>query len=147
MIKSLLEQEENQTPKVIKPDELKGETEKVFIVEENSFAGNAGQLDEIKFEETKAGTEIPSKEKKEETLFQTDFKSESPGETIRKSGLAYAAAVVLFASIAFMLIIGWFFDLLIGTSPWGIVGGIVLGAIIGFFQFFRLTSQIINNKK
>jgi F0F1-type ATP synthase assembly protein I len=57
--------------------------------------------------------------------------------------LAYAAAVILLASIVFMLILGWFADLLFGTSPWGIVGGIVLGSIIGFVQFFRTTSQIL----
>ncbi len=75
-------------------------------------------------------------------LFQTPAEPESFAETARKSGLAYAAAVTLFGSIVFMLIIGWFADLLLGSSPWGIVGGIVLGAAIGFFQFFRMTSQI-----
>lgn len=63
-------------------------------------------------------------------------------ETIRGSGLAYAAALTLFASVVFMLLLGWLVDLLLGSSPYGIVGGIVLGAIIGFVQFFRITSQI-----
>jgi F0F1-type ATP synthase assembly protein I len=63
-------------------------------------------------------------------------------ETVRQSGLAYSAGIALFASVAFMLVIGWGADLLLGTSPWGIVAGIVLGALIGFIQFFRLTSQI-----
>lgn len=87
------------------------------------------------------------------SLFQTgnlnqnaDSQSESPAETIRKSGLAYAAAVTLFGSIVFLLILGWLVDLLLGSSPWGIVGGIVLGSIIGFLQFFRLTAQILKNK-
>lgn len=71
------------------------------------------------------------------------FQPESTAETIRNSGLAYAAAVILLASIVFMLILGWFADLLFGTSPWGIVVGIVLGSIIGFVQFFRTTSQIL----
>jgi len=75
-------------------------------------------------------------------LFQPPAERESFAETVRNSGLAYAAAITLFGSIVFMLIIGWFADLLLGSSPWGIVGGIVLGAAIGFFQFFRLTSQI-----
>jgi F0F1-type ATP synthase assembly protein I len=61
--------------------------------------------------------------------------------------LAYAAAITLFGSIVFMLIIGWFADLLLGSSPWGIVGGIVLGAAIGFFQFFKMTSQIFKGEK
>jgi len=41
-----------------------------------------------------------------------------------------------------MLVIGWGADLLFASSPWGIVVGIALGALIGFFQFFRITSQI-----
>lgn len=63
-------------------------------------------------------------------------------ETVRNSGLAYAAGLTLFASVVFMLLLGWFVDLLAGTAPYGVVGGIVLGAVIGFVQFFRLTSQI-----
>ena len=80
-------------------------------------------------------------------LFQTPAKPESFAETARKSGLAYAAAITLFGSIVFMLIIGWFADLLLDSSPWGIVGGIVLGAAIGFFQFFKMTSQIFKGEK
>ncbi len=75
-------------------------------------------------------------------MFQNEYKPESPGETIRQSGLAYSAAIVLFVSVVFMLVIGWFADLLMGSSPWGIVGGIIIGAVIGFVQFFRITSQI-----
>ncbi len=61
---------------------------------------------------------------------------------MRRTGLAWSAATVLGGSVVFMLVIGWFFDLVFGSSPWGIVGGIVLGALIGFIQFFRITSQI-----
>ena len=67
---------------------------------------------------------------------------ESMAETVRRSGLAYSAGIAFFASVVFMLVIGWGADLLFGSSPWGIVLGITIGALIGFFQFFRLTSQI-----
>jgi len=70
--------------------------------------------------------------------------TESFAETSRKSGLAYSAAIALFASVAFMLIIGWGADLLFGTWPWGTVIGIVFGSVIGFVQFFRITSRIYN---
>ena len=76
------------------------------------------------------------------TIFQSEVKPQSAGETIRQSGMAYSAAIVLFGSVVFMMILGWFADLLLGSSPWGIVGGIFLGGIIGFIQFFRITSQI-----
>lgn len=84
--------------------------------------------------------------KSENATFTTpsqSFQPETTAETMRKSGLAYAAAVILLGSIIFMLILGWFADLLFGSSPWGIIGGIVLGSIIGFIQFFRTTSQIL----
>lgn len=72
----------------------------------------------------------------------SEAEPQSAEETVRTSGLAWSAGIVLFASVVFMMIIGWGADLLFGSTPWGIVGGIVLGAVIGFVQFFRLTSQI-----
>ncbi len=92
-----------------------------------------------------AKVETPKKEIDEPMLFQMQSKPESTAETARKSGLAMSAAIALFGSVVFLLIIGWFADLLLGTSPWGIIGGIVLGSIVGFFQFFRTTSQILKN--
>lgn len=77
-------------------------------------------------------------------ISQKPFTPESAGETARKSGLAFSAGISLFASVLFMLVLGWFVDLYVGSSPWGIVGGIILGAIIGFVQFFRITRQIIS---
>src|SRR5258708_31786177 len=77
----------------------------------------------------------------------SDYTPDSPDETVRQSGLAWSAGIVFFGSVVFMLFLGWGADLLLGSSPWGIVGGIVLGAIIGFVQFFRLTSHIFTSKK
>lgn len=63
-------------------------------------------------------------------------------ETVRSSGLAWSAAIALVAAVIVMLLIGWGADLLFGSSPWGIVIGIVIGALIGFVQFFRITGEI-----
>ena len=60
----------------------------------------------------------------------------------RRVGLAYSAGIAFVGAVVFMLILGWGADLLLGTKPWGIVAGIILGSIIGFIQFFRITSQI-----
>lgn len=75
------------------------------------------------------------------------FAPVSTEETVRRSGLAWSAGIVFFSSIAFMLFLGWIADWLLGTSPWGLVGGIVIGSIIGFIQFFRITSQIFSGGK
>ena len=76
-----------------------------------------------------------------------DYTPETTEESVRQSGLAWSAGVVFFGAVAFMLFLGWLADLLLGSSPWGIVGGIVLGSVIGFIQFFRITSQIFSSKK
>lgn len=78
----------------------------------------------------------------EQPLIRPFYEPETQAETARKSGMAYSAGIVLVTSVAFMLLLGWGADLILGTSPWGIVAGIVLGSVIGFVQFFRITSRI-----
>jgi ATP synthase protein I len=64
------------------------------------------------------------------------------GEANRKSGIAYAAALALFSSVISLCGVGWLLDRWLGTKPWLMVFGIVLGAIVGFYQFIRLTSKL-----
>jgi len=70
------------------------------------------------------------------------YEPPSSAESARQMGLGYAAGITFFATIVFMLFLGWGADLVLGSSPWGIVVGIVLGAAIAFVQFFRITSRI-----
>lgn len=63
-------------------------------------------------------------------------------EANRKSGVAYAAALSLFFSVAALCGVGWVVDRWLGTKPWLMVTGLVLGAIVGFYQLFRLTSKL-----
>lgn len=81
----------------------------------------------------------------EEPTVLSNYTPPSQDEVVRQSGLAWSAGIAFFGAIVFMLFLGWIADLLLGTSPWGIVGGIVLGSIIGFLQFFRISSQIFKN--
>ena len=46
-------------------------------------------------------------------------------------------------SVVALMIVGYLADRYFGSSPKGLIIGIVLGSIIGFVQFFRLTSQIL----
>lgn len=63
-------------------------------------------------------------------------------ETNRKSGLAYAAAINLFASVISLAGLGWLLDRWLETAPWLLVTGIVLGSVVGFYQFIRITSKL-----
>jgi ATP synthase protein I len=59
----------------------------------------------------------------------------------RKSGVVYGAVFSLVTAIVAFLLIGWALDRWLGTGPWLLVGGIVFGAIAGFYQFVRLMSK------
>ena len=63
-------------------------------------------------------------------------------EANRKSGVAYAAGLSLFFSVISLCGVGWLLDRWLGTKPWLLVAGIVLGAIVGFYQFIKLTSKL-----
>ena len=63
-------------------------------------------------------------------------------EANRKTGLAYAAAINLFASVVTLAGLGWLLDRWLQTSPWLLVAGVVLGGVVGFYQFIRLTSKL-----
>ena len=67
---------------------------------------------------------------------------EDQGEVNRKSGVAYGAAIQLFFSVAAMSGVGWALDRWLGTKPWLLVVGVVLGAAAGFYQFIRLASRL-----
>ena len=67
--------------------------------------------------------------------------SQSDQEENRKTGFAYAAGITLFASVAAFCGAGWFLDKWLGTQPWLLIIGIVLGSAVGLFQFVRLSSK------
>lgn len=63
-------------------------------------------------------------------------------ETTRKGALLYGAIFSLVISVIVCLGIGWVLDRWLGTGPWLLVTGILLGAIVGFYQFIRLVSRV-----
>jgi ATP synthase protein I len=67
---------------------------------------------------------------------------ENQEEVNRKSGLAYAAALSLFAAVIAGLILGWLMDRWLGTQPWLLVTGLVLGAAAGLYEFIRSSSKL-----
>ena len=63
-------------------------------------------------------------------------------DTNRKTGLAYSAAFSLFAAVVTGLGLGWLLDRWLGTSPWLLVAGLVLGIAAGFYEFLKITSKL-----
>jgi ATP synthase protein I len=62
-------------------------------------------------------------------------------EENRKTGFAYAAGITLFVSVAAFCALGWFLDKWLGTQPYLLIAGIVLGSAAGLFEFVRLSSK------
>ena len=60
----------------------------------------------------------------------------------RRGAMAYAAAISLFASVIVFLGLGWLLDRWLGTAPWLLVAGIVLGSGLGLYEFVRITSKL-----
>jgi ATP synthase protein I len=69
-------------------------------------------------------------------------REEDDQETNRKTGLAYAAAFSLFAAVISGLLAGWLLDRWLGTKPWLLVTGLVLGAAAGFYELVRTSAKI-----
>lgn len=69
-----------------------------------------------------------------------DSSKPTPEEN-RKAGFAYAAGIALFATVAAFTGAGYLLDNWLGTQPWCLVAGIVLGSAAGLFEFVRLSSR------
>lgn len=63
-----------------------------------------------------------------------------PEENV-KAGFAYAAGFTLFITVAGFTGLGWMLDKWLGTQPWCLIGGIVVGSAAGLYEFVRLSSK------
>ena len=59
----------------------------------------------------------------------------------RGSSIAYAAGLSIFFSVLTLMGVGWALDRYFGTG-WMMVAGIILGAVVGFYQFIRIISRL-----
>ena len=103
-------------------------------------------IDKIRPPEVITLFEDPENSEEKEPFILSEAPSETAEETVRRTGLAFTTGVAFFGAVVFMLVLGWLADLFLGSSPWGIVVGIVLGAMIGFIQLFRTSSQIFKKQ-
>jgi len=64
-------------------------------------------------------------------------------EANRKTGIAYAAGLTLFATVVAFIGIGWLLDRWLNTKPWFLVVGLVLGSAAGLYEFIRMSSKTL----
>jgi ATP synthase protein I len=71
-----------------------------------------------------------------------DGAGEGVGEAYRKAGPYLNASSSLVGSVGLWTAVGWFLDGKLGTRPWLLVSGSVLGVGLGFYLFFKAMVQI-----
>ena len=71
---------------------------------------------------------------------------ESVGDAYRKAGPYLDASWQLTGSVALWTLAGWFADKKLGTVPWLLVAGSVVGLGLGFYLFFRALMSIGKGK-
>lgn len=59
----------------------------------------------------------------------------------RGSAIAYGAGLTIFFTVLSFMGVGWALDRYFGTG-WMMVAGIVLGSVVGFYQFIRIISRL-----
>lgn len=58
-------------------------------------------------------------------------------ENLRRSGPAVVAGYTLIGAIALMGGLGYAVDAWQGTTPWGLLIGLLLGVVIGFYELAK----------
>lgn len=68
-------------------------------------------------------------------------KQEENQEVARRGAVAYAAGLAIFLSVVSFMGLGWLLDRWLGTG-WIMILGIVLGSVVGFYEFIRIITKI-----
>jgi ATP synthase protein I len=58
-------------------------------------------------------------------------------DAVQRAGPAAAAGYTLIGALLLLGGIGYALDRWLGTSPWCLVGGLILGIIVGFYELAR----------
>ncbi len=58
-------------------------------------------------------------------------------DSVQKSGPAASASYSLIGAIVFLGGLGYAFDSWRGSSPWGLVIGLLLGLVVGFYELAK----------
>lgn len=84
--------------------------------------------------------ELRFAEEKREGFYQPPADAAESAETQRRGGMAIGAVYALVALLITFIGAGYFLDRFFDTSPWFIVIGVILGTVMGFYQFIRISS-------
>jgi ATP synthase protein I len=58
-------------------------------------------------------------------------------DTVRRAGPAASAGYTLIGALLLLGGIGYGIDRWLGTSPWGLLAGLILGIVVGFYELAR----------
>ncbi|CDM66970.1 AtpZ/AtpI family protein [Pyrinomonas methylaliphatogenes] len=70
------------------------------------------------------------------------MKRDDDKNVTRRSAIAYAAGLSVVFSVLTFLGLGLLLDRWLGTSPWMVAIGIVVGSAIGLYEFIRVTTKL-----
>lgn len=60
-------------------------------------------------------------------------------ENVTRSGPAAGAAYTLVGALLLMGAVGYGVDHWAGTEPWGVLVGLLLGMVVGFYELVKMT--------
>jgi F0F1-type ATP synthase assembly protein I len=60
---------------------------------------------------------------------------------VRQSGPAAMAAYSLVGAVLLLGAAGYGLDRWLGTEPWGVLGGLLLGVAVGFYELITMSSR------
>lgn len=78
---------------------------------------------------------------KEDGFYQPPKNAEEASVTREKGNMAIGAIYALIGSIVVFIIAGYFLDRLFETVWYFTVSGVILGTILGFYQFIRISGK------
>lgn len=71
---------------------------------------------------------------------------EGIASSYRKAGPYIDASWQLAGSVGLGTLLGWWLDKKVGTGPWLLVGGALLGIGVGFYLFFKILMNLSKGK-